>query len=49
MSVLLPPAIRQSPDHSVDDFMQQAAKLKPQADAAKAKSVKSELDDDEGD
>jgi hypothetical protein len=49
MSVLLPPAVRQSPDHSVDEFMQQAARLKQQADAAKVKSVKSELDDDDGD
>lgn len=49
MSVLLPPALRQSADHSVDDFMQQAARLKPQADAAKAKSVKAELDDDDSD
>lgn len=49
MSVLLPPAVRQSPDHTVDDFMQQAGKLKSQADAAKAKTVKAELDDDDGD
>ncbi|MRV75918.1 FHA domain-containing protein [Duganella sp. FT92W] len=49
MSVLLPPVARHSPDHSVDDFMQQAAKLKHQADAAKAKTVKAELDDDDGD
>jgi hypothetical protein len=49
MSVLLPPAVRQSPDHTVDEFMQQAARLKLQADAAKAKSVKSELEDEDGD
>ncbi len=47
MSVLLPPAVRQSPDHSVDDFMQQAARLRHQADLAKAKSVKAELNDDD--
>jgi hypothetical protein len=49
MSVLLPPAVRHSPDHTVDDFMQQAAKLKHQADLAKAKTVKAELDEEDGD
>lgn len=49
MSVLLPPALRQSEDHSVDDFMQQAGKLKPLADSARSKNVKADLDEDESD
>lgn len=49
MSVLLPPVVRQSPDHPVDDFMREAAKLKPAADAARARAGKADLDDDEGD
>jgi hypothetical protein len=47
MSVLLPPSLRQSPDHSVDDFMGSAAKLKAEADADRKRSVKSEDNDDE--
>ncbi|MBJ7314275.1 FHA domain-containing protein [Rugamonas sp. CCM 8940] len=46
MSVLLPPAVRQSADHSVDDFMAAAGKLKPAADAARSKTVKDDGADD---
>lgn len=51
MSVLLPPALRQSPDHSVADFMSAAAKLKAEADAARARAGKDddEDEDEEGD
>ncbi|MYN07566.1 FHA domain-containing protein [Pseudoduganella aquatica] len=49
MSVLLPPVVRQSPDHPVSDFMAEAAKLKTQADAARARAGKSEPDDDDQD
>ncbi|WBS01347.1 FHA domain-containing protein [Pseudoduganella sp. SL102] len=39
MSVLLPPAVRQSPDHSVDDFMGSAARLRLEADAERKRDV----------
>jgi hypothetical protein len=47
MSVLLPPSLRQSPDHSVDEFMGNAAKLKAEADADRKRSVKNDDNDDE--
>ena len=46
MSVILPPEVRQSKDHSVDDFMGDAAKLKAAADEARKTSVKDGDDDD---
>ena len=49
MSVLLPPVVRQSADHPVDDFMREAGKLKQSADAARARAVKADVDDDDGD
>lgn len=51
MSVLLPPALRQSPDHSVAEFMAGAAQLKAAADAARARPGKDsdeEEDDSDG-
>jgi FHA domain len=49
MSVLLPPAARQSPDHSVDDFMGSAARLRIEADAERQRDVPGdESDDDPG-
>jgi len=48
MSVLLPPSVRSSPDHSVDDFLADAGKLKARADAARARAVKNGDDDDDG-
>ena len=50
-AVLLPPQLRQSADHSVEQFMVDAAKLKEGADAARARSVKDGFvgDDDDGD
>ncbi|MQA39362.1 FHA domain-containing protein [Rugamonas aquatica] len=52
MSVLLPPEVRHSPDHSVDQFMADAAKLKTGADAARAHAIKDGTpeteDDDDG-
>lgn len=47
MSVLLPPALRQSPDHSVADFMAGATRLKADVDAARVRTDK-EDDEDEG-
>jgi hypothetical protein len=49
MSVLLPPAVRNSPDHSVDDFLIGAARLKNGADAARSRTVKSGDGDEDGD
>ena len=46
MSLLLPPSLRQSPNHSVDEFMGNAAKLKAEADAARKTSIKDGDDDD---
>lgn len=46
MSTLLPPEVRQSKDHSVDEFMLQAAKLKAGADAARARGAKSDAEED---
>jgi hypothetical protein len=48
MTVILPPEVRQSKDHSVDDFMQDAAKLKEAADEArKSSKLKKDDEDDE--
>ncbi|UMR30306.1 FHA domain-containing protein [Massilia sp. MB5] len=47
MSVQLPPQVRHSKDHSVDDFMNSAAKLKSSADAARRRTVKSDDNDDD--
>lgn len=51
MSVLLPPEVKRSADRSVDQFMSNAAKLKADTDAARARGVKEGADDgdDEGD
>lgn len=46
MSVVLQPALRVSPDHSVDEFMADVQTLKAQADAERSKKVK---DDDSAD
>lgn len=48
MSVLLPPAVRQSKDHSVDEFMSAAAQLRAEADAARARPGKDEDEDEDG-
>ena len=40
MSVLLPPAVRQSPDHTVDQFLANAARLKAAVDAERGKALK---------
>lgn len=47
MSLILPPEVRQSKDHSVDDFMGDAAKLKAAADEARASSRLKKDDEDE--
>jgi hypothetical protein len=48
MSVILPPEVRRSKDHSVDEFMNDAAKLKAEADKAR-KSSKLKKDDEDDD
>jgi hypothetical protein len=48
MSVILPPEVRRSKDHSVDEFMDGAAKLKAAADEAR-KSSKLKKDDEDDD
>jgi len=47
MSALLPPSLRQSKDHSVDDFMGQAERLKAAADAARKSSSRKKDDEDD--
>ncbi len=48
MSVILPPEVRRSKDHSVDEFMDSAAKLKASADEArKSSKLKKDDEDDE--
>lgn len=49
MSVLLPPALRQSRDHTVDEFFAGAARLKPVADAARGDVSGDEDDSDDDD
>jgi hypothetical protein len=49
MSVLLPPEVKRSPDRSVDQFMGNAAKLKADTDAARARGVKDGVDDTDDD
>lgn len=51
MSVLLPPEVRHSPDHSVDQFLARATRLQADLDAARTQAVKdsSTGDDDEDD
>jgi len=46
MSVLMPPSMRVSPDHSVDEFMTGVTAMKARLDAERAKKVKDEGDDD---
>jgi hypothetical protein len=49
MTVLLPPAMRVSPDHSVDEFLGEAASLKARLDVERTHKVKddgNEADDD---
>jgi hypothetical protein len=48
MSVILPPEVRSSKDHSVDEFMGDAARLKAEADKAR-KSSKLKKDDEDDD
>ncbi|MES3025002.1 MAG: FHA domain-containing protein [Pseudomonadota bacterium] len=47
MSVLLPPALRVSPDHSVDEFMAGAAGIKAKLDTERAEKVSEDADTDE--
>ncbi|MCU6432435.1 FHA domain-containing protein [Undibacterium sp. Jales W-56] len=49
MSVLLPPAIRISPDHSTDEFMQNVSAMKARLDIERTKKVKDDGSDSEDD
>ena len=47
MSLLLPPEIRQSPDHSMDDFFGDAARMQQAADRSRREAIPEDTDDDE--
>ena len=47
MSLIMPPAMRQSRDHTVDEFMLRASALKPAVDAGRVKNANGAEDDDE--
>jgi hypothetical protein len=47
MSVLLPPEVRHSPDHSVDQFLARATRLQADLDAARTQAVKDGATGDE--
>ncbi len=47
MAVLMPPSMRVSPDHSVDEFMDSVARMKAQLDLERTKKVKDDGGDDE--
>lgn len=49
MTLLLPPALRQSPNHTPDQFFAATAKLQAGADAERGKAVKSGGDEDSED
>ncbi|MFZ6813949.1 FHA domain-containing protein [Undibacterium sp. Rencai35W] len=49
MSVLLPPAIRISPDHSTDELMQNVSAMKAKLDIERMKKVKDDGSDSEDD
>lgn len=46
MSVLLPPSLRASPDHGVDEFMGRVGAMKARLDAERARKVNDEVDAD---
>ena len=47
MAVLMPPSMRVSPDHSVDDFMNDVGTLKARLDVERTKKVKDDGNDDD--
>lgn len=47
MSLVLPPSVRVSPDHSVDEFMGQVQQLKPRLDQDRTKKVRGSDEDEE--
>jgi hypothetical protein len=47
MSVVLPPSMRVSPDHTVDEFMGDVDALKARLDAERTKKVRDEVDEEE--
>jgi hypothetical protein len=49
MSALLPPEMRASPDHSVDDFMSKVGEMKKRLDAERARKVKDGEQEEEED
>jgi hypothetical protein len=46
MPLLLPPSLRASPDHSVDEFMARARALQPRADQERSRKVRDGEDED---
>ena len=44
MAVMLPPAVRVSPDHSIDEFMRRTEALKTQLDVERTREVKDDGD-----
>lgn len=47
MAVILPPAVRASPDHPVDDFMKDVAALKPELDMERHRKVQDGFEEEE--
>lgn len=47
MSVILPPSMRVSPDHSVDEFMGKVGDMKAKLDVERTRKVKDEGEDDD--
>jgi hypothetical protein len=47
MAVLLPPALRASPDHSLDEYMTRVGGLKARVDVERTKKLKDDVDDDD--
>jgi hypothetical protein len=46
MAVLLPPAVRASPDHGIDEFMREVENMKPQLDRARGRKPGEDQVDD---
>jgi hypothetical protein len=46
MPLLLPPAMRVSPDHSVDEFISDVGAMKAKLDKERMRKVKDDADDD---
>ncbi|MFP5393427.1 MAG: FHA domain-containing protein, partial [Gammaproteobacteria bacterium] len=47
MSVILPPGLRVSPDHDLDEYMQRVGRLKAELDVERTRKVRDDGEDDE--